>query len=57
VVVFEKGHILYSGWHRPWMDALNIVAVPGKTTPDLLRGIQRMALRRIMDEPVKLPNG
>ena len=35
VVVFEKGDIKYSGCIARGMDALNIVAVPGLSTPDL----------------------
>jgi len=52
VVVFEKGHILYSGCIARGMDALNIVAVPGQTTPDLYVESNGMACEGIMDEPV-----
>jgi succinate dehydrogenase/fumarate reductase flavoprotein subunit len=52
VVVFEKGHILYSGCIARGMDALNIVAVPGMTTPDLYVESNRIACGDIMDEPV-----
>jgi succinate dehydrogenase/fumarate reductase flavoprotein subunit len=52
VVVFEKGHILYSGCIARGMDALNIVAVPGKTTPELYVESNGMACEGIMDEPV-----
>jgi len=52
VVVFEKGHILYSGCIARGMDALNIVAVPGMTTPELYVESNRIACGDIMDEPV-----
>ncbi len=52
VVVFEKGHILYSGCIARGMDALNIVAVPGITTPELYVESNGMACEGIMDEPV-----
>ncbi len=52
VVIFEKGHILYSGCIARGMDALNIVAVPGKTTPELYVESNGMACEGIMDEPV-----
>ena len=52
VVVFEKGHILYSGCIPRGMDALNIVAVPGVTTPDLYVESNGLACEGIMDEPV-----
>ena len=52
VVVFEKGHILYSGCIARGMDALNIVAVPGKTTPELYVESNGMACEGVMDEPV-----
>jgi succinate dehydrogenase/fumarate reductase flavoprotein subunit len=52
VVVFEKGHILYSGFIARGMDALNIVAVPGMTTPELYVESNGMACEGIMDEPV-----
>ena len=52
VVVFEKGHILYSGCIARGMDALNIVAVPGMTTPDLYVESNRIACGDLMDEPV-----
>jgi len=52
VLVFEKGHILYSGCIARGMDALNIVAVPGKTTPELYVESNGMACEGIMDEPV-----
>ena len=52
VVVFEKGEIKYSGCIARGMDALNIVAVPGLTTPELYVESNRMACDGIMDEPV-----
>ncbi|HSR13513.1 MAG TPA: FAD-dependent oxidoreductase [Thermodesulfobacteriota bacterium] len=52
VVVFEKGHILYSGCIARGMDALNIVAVPGMTTPGLYVESNGMACEGVMDEPV-----
>jgi succinate dehydrogenase/fumarate reductase flavoprotein subunit len=52
VVVFEKGHILYSGCIARGMDALNIVAVPGMTTPELYVESNGLACEGIMDEPV-----
>lgn len=52
VVVFEKGHILYSGCIPRGMDALNIVAVPGMTTPSLYVESNSLACEGIMDEPV-----
>ena len=52
VAIFEKGHILYSGCIARGMDALNIVAVPGVTTPELYVESNRVACGGIMDEPV-----
>ena len=52
VVVFEKGDIKYSGCIARGMDALNIVAVPGVSDPDLYVESNRMACEGIMDEPV-----
>ena len=52
VVVFEKGDIKYSGCIARGMDALNIVAVPGLSTPELYIEANRMACDGIMDEPV-----
>ncbi|MEE9610406.1 MAG: FAD-binding protein [Desulfatiglandales bacterium] len=51
VVVFEKGEIKYSGCIARGMDALNIVAVPGISTPELYVESNRMACEGIMDEP------
>jgi succinate dehydrogenase/fumarate reductase flavoprotein subunit len=52
VVVFEKGDIKYSGCIARGMDALNIVSIPGLTTPELYVEANRMACQGIMDEPV-----
>ena len=52
VVVFEKGDIKYSGCIARGMDALNIVAVPGVSTPELYVESNGMACQGIMDEPV-----
>jgi len=52
VVIFEKGHILYSGCITRGMDALNIVSVPGVTTPELYIESNALACGGIMDEPV-----
>ncbi|MBN1572863.1 MAG: FAD-binding protein [Deltaproteobacteria bacterium] len=52
VVIFEKGDIKYSGCIARGMDALNIVAVPGVSDPDLYVESNRMACEGIMDEPV-----
>jgi succinate dehydrogenase/fumarate reductase flavoprotein subunit len=51
VVVFEKGDITYSGCIVRGMDALNIVAVPGISTPELYVEASRMACEDILDEP------
>ena len=52
VMVFEKGDIKYSGCIARGMDALNIVAVPGLSTPELYIEANSMACDGIMDEPV-----
>ncbi|MEW6265267.1 MAG: FAD-binding protein [Thermodesulfobacteriota bacterium] len=51
VVVFEKGDFKYSGCIARGMDALNIVAVPGKESPDLYVESNSIACQGIMDEP------
>jgi len=51
VVIFEKGDIKYSGCIARGMDALNIVAVPGLSTPELYVESNAMACDGIMDEP------
>lgn len=52
VVVFEKGHMKYSGCIARGMDALNIVALPGVGTPEEYVESNRIACQGIMDEPV-----
>ncbi|UCH23503.1 MAG: FAD-binding protein [Deltaproteobacteria bacterium] len=52
VVIFEKGEIKYSGCIARGMDALNIVALPGVSTPELYVASNRIACEGIMDEPV-----
>ena len=52
VTVLEKGHAKYSGCIARGMDALNIVAVPGVSTPELYVESNAMACEGIMDEPV-----
>ena len=51
VVVFEKGEIKYSGCIARGMDALNIVSIPGLTTPELYVESNSIACHGIMDEP------
>ena len=51
VVVFEKGEIKYSGCIARGMDALNIVAVPDVSTPELYVESNSLACDGIMDEP------
>jgi len=52
VVVFEKGDMKYSGCIARGMDALNTVAVPGISSPELYVESNRIACEGIMDEPV-----
>lgn len=52
VTVLEKGHAKYSGCIARGMDALNIVAVPGVSSPELYVESNSMACEGIMDEPV-----
>lgn len=52
VVIFEKGEIQYSGCIARGMDALNIVAVPGISTPELYVESNSIACDGIMDEPL-----
>ena len=52
VTVLEKGHAKYSGCIARGMDALNIVAVPGVSTPELYVESNGMACEGILDEPV-----
>lgn len=51
VVVFEKGDFKYSGCIARGMDALNIVAIPGKEDPELYVESNAIACQGIMDEP------
>ena len=52
VIVLEKGHAKYSGCIARGMDALNIVAVPGVSSPELYVESNSLACEGIMDEPV-----
>jgi succinate dehydrogenase/fumarate reductase flavoprotein subunit len=52
VMVLEKGDAKYSGCIARGMDALNIVAVPGVSTPDLYVESNSLACEGVMDEPV-----
>lgn len=52
VMVLEKGDAKYSGCIARGMDALNIVAVPGVSSPELYVESNGMACEGIMDEPV-----
>jgi len=54
VVIFEKGDLKYSGSIPRGMDALNIVAIPGLTTPKLYVESNRIACEGILDEPPSL---
>ncbi len=49
VVVFEKGDIKYSGSIARGMDALNIVAIPNFTTPELYVEAATMSCEGILD--------
>lgn len=51
VVIFEKGDFKYSGCIARGMDALNIVAIPGKDDPELYVESNAIACQGIMDEP------
>lgn len=51
VVVFEKSDFKYSGCIARGMDALNIVAIPGKESPELYVESNAIACQGIMDEP------
>lgn len=50
VVIFEKGHIHRSGSISCGMDGLNIVAIPGKTTPELYVEASTMYAEGIEDQ-------
>jgi succinate dehydrogenase/fumarate reductase flavoprotein subunit len=51
VVIFEKGDIKYSGSIARGMDALNIVAIPNFTTPELYVESVRLSCSGIVDAP------
>ncbi len=51
VVIFEKGDIKYSGSIARGMDALNIVAIPKFTTPELYVEAVSMSCAGILDAP------
>jgi succinate dehydrogenase/fumarate reductase flavoprotein subunit len=51
VVVFEKGDIKYSGSIARGMDALNVVAIPNFTTPELFVESNTLACGGILDAP------
>ena len=51
VVVFEKGDIHYSGCITRGMDALNMVAIPNVTTPELYLEAIQIESKGILDEP------
>ena len=51
VTVFEKGNLMYSGCIAQGMDALNIVAIPGFTTPELYVEANTIACDGVMDAP------
>lgn len=51
VIVLEKGDAKYSGCIARGMDALNIVSIPGLTTPELYVESNGIACEGIMDEP------
>jgi succinate dehydrogenase/fumarate reductase flavoprotein subunit len=52
IVVLEKNHAKYSGCIARGMDALNIVSIPGVTTPELYVESNAITCEGIMDEPV-----
>ena len=51
VVMFEKGDIKYSGSIARGMDALNVVAIPNLTTPELFVESNTLACGGILDVP------
>ncbi|HDR15111.1 MAG TPA: FAD-binding protein, partial [Desulfobacteraceae bacterium] len=51
VVLFEKGDIKYSGSIARGMDALNIVAIPNFTTPELYLEAVSEGNKGVLDEP------
>lgn len=52
VLVLEKGDIHYSGCIARGMDAMNIVAIPGLSTPEEYLEGNGISCEGIMDEPV-----
>ena len=50
VVIFEKGDIKYSGSIARGMDALNIVAIPNYTSPELYVESNTLACDGVLDE-------
>lgn len=50
VVIFEKGHIKYSGSIPMGMDALNIVAMPGVNTPEDYLEATKIFCDNVVDE-------
>jgi len=51
VVIFEKGDIKYSGSIARGMDALNIVAIPNFTTPELYVEAETLSCDGVLDVP------
>lgn len=49
VVIFEKGDILYSGSIARGMDALNVVAIPNFTSPELYLEAIRISCQGVVD--------
>ena len=52
VVIFEKSQIKYSGNIARGMDALNVVAIPGLSTPEDFVRQENIICEGILDEPV-----
>lgn len=51
ITIFEKGDFKYSGSITRGMDALNIVSIPGFTTPELYVEAQREECEGVLDVP------
>ena len=51
ITIFEKGDFKYSGSITRGMDALNIVSIPGVTTPELYVEAQREECEGVLDVP------
>ncbi len=51
ITIFEKGDFKYSGSIARGMDALNIVSIPGVTTPELYVEAQREECEGVLDVP------